>query len=503
MTRITFLIKIFLWALLMSSFQVYAIDDFIVTLKQISTSGKTIVFDTGHVESLRENDYGILLQKQIQNDKRVVFKPVARLRAIKVYASESVWVSYKTFHPEALKTGRGLYLFTENEVLRGRTDLTTKRLKLITKDGSSKELAEFLIEGNDLRQKKDEYAPIVRTHDKKIILDKDVELIDVDKWEDSPIGDYKDAVSVYRSPYAREFSEKKRVQTFEKMMVAFLNKYNNPSFDYDEFYKEQQRMPNNRVFQNKSVTQNYNDLYEKKVQAKIAKEEKFQENIQKKGEAWSDGYSDEELSELLNDINVVQEKQRRRKLVAFKYNSQVYLSAGFNLINNENKSDPDSSGSARSDFEFAWEFFLLKKYNNFKKFTLETSFRQAKDGLDAGNLNVSSTEYSMGIHLNWYPYYGPEIVERNIVYLGLLTRFGYSRLVHDNLGEEGNYQVSTFPGLRAGIKYNFKNSYGVRLTTGLESIKISRITRSADEGALPNSASYLEGKIGFGLSKFF
>lgn len=503
MTRITFAIRVLICAHILCALQVHAIDDFIVTLKQISSSGKTIVVDAGHVGSLNENEYGILLQKVMQEDGRTIFKPVARLRAIKVYSNESVWVSYKTFEPSALKVGRGLFLFTETQVLRGRADLSIKRLRLVTNDGSAKELANFLIEGEANLRQKDEYTPIVKTHEKKVILDKDLELIDLDKWKDSRVGDYKEATSIYRSAHAKEFSDRKRVQTFEKMLVAFLNKYNNPSFDYDEFYQEQKRSKNNQIFPDKSVAQTYNDFYENKVQDKFAKEEKFQANIQKKGEAWSDGYSDEELSELLNKINIVQEKQRRRKLIAFKYDSQAYISTGFNLVGNQSKSDPNTSNSTKTDFELAWEFYLLKKYNNLKKFTLETSLRQAKDGYGAGDLNVQSTEYSMGIHINWYPYYGPETVGRNIIYLGLLTRFGYSRLVNETTGEEGNYQVSTFPGLRAGIKYNFKNSYGVRLTTGLENINVSRIKRSLDEGALPNNASYLEGKVGFGLSKFF
>ena len=502
MTRLLFLLILcFTWTFVVST-HAYGIDDFIVTIEQVSSSGKTVVVNSGHVSNLKENEFGILLKKEINADKKTVFKPVARLRAVKVYAAQSVWISYKTFLPKELHKGRGLFLFTENEVLKGRADISIKRLKLVTGDNTAKELAEFLVEGDNLRQKSG-YKPITTTHEKKLILDKDVELIDIDKWKPTDFGGSKKTVSIYRSPYANQFSERKRVETFEKVMVAFLNKYNNPSFDYDEFYKEQKRNRYSNVFQEKSVAQTYNDLYEKKILDKVAKEEKFQSNIKKKGEAWSDDYSDEELSELLNDINVVSEKQRRRKLVAYKYNSQAYVSAGFNLLNNESKNDSETSGSSRSDFELAWEIFLLKQYNNFKQFTFEISLRQAKDSFDGGTLNVRSTENSMGIHINWYPYNGPEVVERNIVYVGLLTRFGYSRLVNDTTGEEGNYQVSTLPGIRAGLKYNFKNSYGVRLTTGLENIKVSRITRSADEGELPNNASYLEGKIGIGLSKFF
>lgn len=502
MTRILFFNLICASIFFVAISNANAIDDFIVEIEQVSSSGKTIVVNNGHISTLKENEFGILLKKEINSDKKIIFKPVARLRAIKVYTGQSVWITYKSFLPKEIKKGRGLYLFTENEVLRGRAALSVKRLKLVTHDDTSKELADFLVEGDNLRKKND-YEVLAKAHAKKITLDKDVELIDLDKWQKANTGNSKKRVSIYRSPYAKQFSEHKRVDTFEKMMVAFLNKYNNPSFDYDEFYKDQKRGRYNNIFQEKSLSQTYNALYERRVLDKVAKEEKFKENIRAKGDGWSDDYSDEELSELLNGINVVSERQRRRKLVAFKYNSQAYISAGFNLINNESGEDSQTSGSSRSDFELAWEIFLLKKYNDLKKFTLETSLRQANDSFDGGSLNVRSSEQSMAIHVNWYPYHGPEVLKRNIVYVGVLTRFGYSRLTNDTTGEEGNYQVASLPGIRAGLKYNFKSSFGIRLTTGLENIKVSRITKSADEGALPNSASYLEGKFGIGLSKFF
>lgn len=481
---------------------IYAIDDFIVTIKQVSSSGKSIIVDTGHVDNLNVADYGVLVQKLINADKKNIFKPIAKLRAVKVSANESVWVAYETYEPKEIQIGRGLFLFTESEWLRGKAKLTVNRLKFVSEDEPAKELADFLAEGDSLR-KKENYEVIAKAHDKESILKSDVELIDVDKWENKTYGNRKGSVSVYRSPYVNQFRERKRVDTFEKMLVAFLNKYNNPSFDYDEFYKEQKRMRYSDAFQQKSVVQTYNDLYEKKIQDKLAKEQKFQEKLKTKGEAWSDDYSDEELSELLNDINVVQEKQRRRRLVAYKFNSQAYLSAGFNLVNNQTGDDAQAVSGSQSDVEIAWEVFLLKKYNDFKQFTFESSLRRATDGFEAGGINVASTEYSMALQLNWYPYYTPEVLERNIIFLGVLYRFGYSRIVSDTTGEEGNYQLSSLPGIRAGIKYNFKSNIGLRLYTGVESIKISRITRSADDGALPNSASYLEGKVGLGISKFF
>ena len=87
--------------------------------------------------------------------------------------------------------------------------------------------------------------------------------------------------------------------------------------------------------------------------------------------------------------------------------------------------------------------------------------------------------------------------------LGASLRYGLMRARIPSLNEEANYQVSTFPGIRGGLKYNFNNSFGGRLAFGLEQINLEREVRSFDGGELPDRVSFLEGKMSFALSKFF
>jgi hypothetical protein len=497
-------IKFFTFIVFILSFsQAYAIDDYIVDIRQISTSGKTIVIDSGHVSEIGANDYGVLLKKEVFDDGRTVFRPVAKLRAIKVYTNESIWVIYKTFIRKEIKAGRGLFLFSETALLRGRTELSVKRTKLVTANGESQEVKDFLLEGDRLRKKSAKYSVLSRTHSKKPKFDKDIELIDVEKWDKSFQDNKFYASGLYRSPYAKEFNERRKVHTFEKMVVAFLNKYNSPSYDYDAFYAEQKRSDGLDEMPANTIYQTYRKSYDREIQNKAAKEEKFYGNILKKGDAWSDDYSDEELSELVNNLSIVKEKHRRQKLLAFKYNYQIYSSFGLNLLNNENTNDKETTQPSKYDFELAWEGYLFKKLQELKNFTLEVSLRRAQDGYNGGSSNVTSLSYSMAFHVNWYPYYGPNIMQRNIVYVGLLARYGFARLSSEAAGEVGNYQLSSFPGLRGGVKYNFNNSFGVRVTTAFENISVDRIVRSADQGSLPDRANYYEGKIGFGLSKFY
>jgi len=424
---------------------------------------------------------------------------------IGLYSDHSIWVAYKTFLPKEIKPGNKLFLFSETAFLKGRKqDLTTKRTKLITRNGKASEVKDFMLEGDNLARRNNDYMVISKAHSKEVHLSKEVDLIDIDKWENDSGTDKLYAHGIYRSPNAKEFSERKKVQTFEKMVVAFLRKYNDPTFNYDRFYEEQKRSEGaSDDFQDRSSYLTFIERYEKRIRNREEKTNKFLKSVREKGDAWSGDYSDEELSEILNNISISQERQRRKKLLAFRYNYQLYASFNLNLLNNENTNDPRTSEQSKFDVDLAWEGYFFKQLQSLKHFTIEVSARRSQDGFYTGSANVKSVEYSGALHINWYPYKLPSMVDVNIPYIGILFRTGISTLYSDSLGERGNYQLFGFPGVKGGIKYNFKNAYGVRLTASFERIRVERLVRSADSGLLPDRANYLDGKVGIGISKFF
>ena len=157
----------------------FAIDDSIVVIQSVSSSGKTVYLDRGTVDEIGSDDFGVLLIKEEIELGKFVFKPVAKLRAVKVLASSSVWIVYKSYIDEAIKPGNKLVLFAESKLLKGRTNLTVKRTSLVTIDDPTQEVKDFLIEGDDLAVKKDKYKAVEVGHKKEKHLDVDVDLIDV------------------------------------------------------------------------------------------------------------------------------------------------------------------------------------------------------------------------------------------------------------------------------------------------------------------------------------
>jgi hypothetical protein len=480
-----------------------------VLLLQTSTSGKTLIVNKGSNHQIESDDYGVLLKQVAITDAetkitRKVYKPVAKLKAVKVFQETSVWVTLRSFMPKEMVKDSRLILLSEAKLLMGRTDYRVRRNSLVGTGKVAKELEETLLEdGQFLAKKRDRYKEVRTLHDKEKHHGEDVELIDVEQWEDKTKSGKYSRKSIYKSPYVKEFSKRKRIDTFEKMVYSFLKKYNDPKFTMKSMYHEQRRIEGMSQLQDAMVGGNVFDTYVENLSNKKAKEEKFYSDMLEKGESWSDDYSDEELSELLYNVGVIREKERREEILAFRYDYQAYFSAGINLLDNQLLSDGENSQDNKYDFEIGAETYFLKGFEYLRQFTLELSLRRAEDGLNTGNVNAISLAYSGALHINWYPFHPPNTIERNVVYMGMLFRTGVSALMIKSNNEVGNYQLMSIPGFRMGVKYNFSNSYGLRMTFAYENIRLDRIAKDDSSGALPDRENYLDGKLTIGLSKFF
>lgn len=494
--------------LLAISTYVHALD-YAVNLLQVSTSGKTILINKGLIDTVNQDDYGILLAKEDilnkQNDQfYTVYKPVAKLKAIKVLNDTSIWVAFKTFIPQAITKNAKLFLLSESELLQGRTKLKINNKKIITKkkDAADK-LEETLVnDGNFLAKRKDEYYVKDEMHDFQEPSDEDVTLIDVDTWEENQIEGELKYEGFYKSPYAEEFADRKRVHRFEKMVAIFMKKFNDPNFTLKNLYIAQQKSDDGIVPKNALKNDFFNE-YQRDLEETRKREDKFYKDLLSRGESWSDEYSDEELSELMYNVGVIREKERRNIIAAMRFDYQLYGSFGLNLINNENLKDRENTQQSKYDVEVALEYYFLKDIEDLNRFSLEVSFRRGQDAFTTGTLNAVSTEYSAALQLNYYPFHSPNTIEQNIVYLGFLVRYGLLSAEIPSLSEQANYQINTFPGIKAGVKYNFNSGYGARISFGFERINIEREVRTNDAGTFPDRETFIDGKLGLGISKFF
>lgn len=494
-----------IWCIVLGLFFIniaYGAKDYSAQIIQVSKSGKTIYLNKGSLDEIKQGDYGLLIHQKEIGPKKFIFRPVAKLRLLKLYSGRSIWVAYKVFLPKFIQRNEKLMLFSESSMLQGRKALEIKRTSFVTRSDVGSEVRDFMLEGDELAKKKKPYHILDSIHESEKHYDADVELVDVQKFEKN-LGDDKLFVAgIYKSPHAKEFSQRMRVQSFEKMATAFLNKFNDPGFQYDEFYKEQKR-DQVGYMSDKPIQETYNDNEIRRKEDEKRKDEQLIESLKDGGKGWSKVYNDEELSRILKRLSVAKEKQRRSRLVGQKFDFQFFIGSGVNFINNENREDPDTTEQSRFDIEASFEGYVLKELERFEKITFELSARRAQDAFAGESLNVRSTEFSLATHLNWYPFYNPNIIHRHIIFLGIHYRYGSSLLENETSDESGNYTLTTLPGFRLGLKYHFENTFGYRLVAGFENINVERVTASGTTGNLPDRANYTEGKISLSLSKFF
>jgi len=484
--------------------------DYSVKINQVSSSGKTIVLNKGSNDQINTDDYGVLLKEFFQTDKKTgakyrVFKPVAKIKAIRTLSDISIWIAFRSFLPEELYKDRKLILLSESELLQGRSRLKVDRRSIVSKEGEIKQNLRKSLKGDGeyLANKVDDYQVALTLEKNKKHHDSDATLLDLEKWEEDSFQNSLYRRSIYESPHAEEFRDRQRVQTFEKMVVSFVKKHSDKNFSKKALYAEQKRDELIPEFQARTLRSSVYDQSEYEKELRIKRNEKLKQDLLGQGESWSDGYSDEELSRLVQKIGVASEMERRRSITTNQFDFQAFASIGVNLLDNENTADQVNTQDGKYDVEGALEWFFLKQNEQTSRFALELSARMSKDSLSTGGFNATSTEYSSAIHLNWYPFLPPTTVGDNIVYVGGFFRYGWARREIPSLNEQGDYQILSFPGLRVGIKYNFPSGYGARVNASFENIQSDRLEKNEDGGELPDRVSHLDGKVSIGLSRFF
>lgn len=469
-----------------------------------SKSGQTALFNLGVHDGVVEGDFAVIV-KEIRSletrDLRLI--PVAKAKNIKVSTQNSVWILYKFYDAELMVKGQKYLILTESQMLRGRRDPRFGRISVVTeKDRVAFQTQQTLSEDKDrLSKLKSLYPEIATLHEKEPRNDLDGDLIDVDVWKNVEQDKYRTAL--YKSPHETDFRRELRLSTFEKMVTAYLKKVNDPKFNYDEFYEDQMRSEFTNEFRVKS---SFNTEYEQFLSYQAQKavgDAKLYRSILEKGESWSEDFSDEELKVVLNEVSVLQEKDRRQYVIADPRRYTAYIAYGMSFTDAQTEKDPGYRRDGRYSVELDFEGTPLIRHEVLERFTLNGTFRINKTALESESRNASVDELSLSAGLNWYPLYPPHAIEAAAVFVGTYIRSGTASVEAPSVDEKSNYTLLTLPGLRAGIKYNFLNKVGLRIAVNLETMKLDRYEQSKFNSVLPDQATLVEGKMNFALAYSF
>ena len=469
-----------------------------------SKSGQTALFNLGVHDGVVEGDFAVIV-KEIRDlttrDLRLI--PVAKAKNIKVTTQNSVWILYKFYDAELMVKGQKYLVLTESQMLAGRRDPRFGRISVVTeKDKVAFQTQQALSEDKDrLSKLKALYPEIEILHEKEERNDLDGDLIDVEVWKN--VGKDKYRTALYKSPHSLEFRRELRLSTFDKMVTAYLKRANDPKFNYDQFYDEQMKSQFANEFRQKSnFSTEYEQFLSYQAQKAVA-DAKLYRAVLEKGDSWSEDFSDEELRVVLNEVSVLQEKDRRQYVIADPRRYTAYIAYGMSFTDVQTEKDPGYRRDGRYSVELDFEGTPLLKHEVLERFTLNGTFRINKTALESESRNASVDEISLSAGLNWYPLYPPHAIEAAAVFVGTYIRSGTASVEAPSVDEKSNYTLLTLPGFRAGMKYNFLNKIGLRIAINLETMQLDRYEQSKFDSILPDQATLVEGKMNFALAYSF
>ncbi len=491
------MIGLFITLLVMTS-KVLALSE--ARLLNQSSSGQTAVFNLGSFDGISPGDYAIIV-KQIRSldsrDLRIV--PVAKARNIKINSDSSVWILYRIFDQELLINGDKFQLLSESHLLRGRRVPTLGRTSVVLDKGKgSEQLSNLLNDDVDrLSKKKNDYETIAIAHEKQKKSDTDAELIDLEAWEKNRHSNFR--TSIYKSPNKSEWTRQLRLATFEKLVVAYLEQVNNPNFNYDSFYQKQMKSTFSNEFLAKSYYESEYGNFLKRESFKSTADAKLYRTMLEKGESWSEDFSDEELKNILGQVSILQEKDRRISVMAKPTRFAFALEYGTFMTDAQTNKDSLYRRESRYSTELDFEATPLLKHPTLETITLNGTLRLNQTAFAANSVNADLNERSVTLGANWYPFYAPYTIEVPVIFLGAYFRSGLASAKFPSTNESANYTVFSLPGLRAGFKFLMRNNFGLRLLVSLETLKLERYESSKIASALPSTTNLAEAKIGFGL----
>jgi len=469
-----------------------------------STSGQTAVFNLGMHDGVRDGDFAVIV-REVRNpkirDMRLV--PIAHARNVKISSTHSVWILYKILDPKLLVKGQSYLILSESQMLNGRRDPRFGRISVITdKDKVALETQEVLSEDKDrLSKLKTLYPEIMPLHGKESRSSDDGELVDVYGWKKNKNNRFRTAL--YKSPHQDDFKKQLRLSTFEKVVTAYLKKVNKPDFNYDKFYDEQMKESFTNEFRKRS---NFSTEYEKYLSSqknKSIEDARIYRQLLEKGEGWSEDFSDEDLGLVLKQVSILQERDRRVFVGGDPKRFTLFAGVGLNFTDQQTEKDAAYRREGAYSVDLDLEGIPLLRHETLERLTFDVGFRLNRTAIENDNYNFAVDELSVRGGFNWYPLYSPATYEAACLFFGAYVRSGMATLDSISANNNGRYTVLTMPGFRGGMKYNFKNNVGIRISLSMETIEMDRYKQNTLGSSLPNRTQLFESKMNFALAYLF
>lgn len=439
-----------------------------VELKDLSSSGKSLMLDQGEMEEFKEGDYGRFYVQRGTLNEPVVFL-VAEGELVKSFPRKSYWYLRRIQIPDALKNETKLLLLTSRAVSAGRPLKMKVRQRVASKD-EFQDVDDFLADNKEnvparlVRYEKN-YESSEELFDKDEVPEADVEITTYDSFRDKSQKYYSEEYGDLTAQKYFVGSREVRLGDIKhaedkKLFDSMANGYQKQvasmkKFGVKDFYRDQKKDEGTHEF-NSALT--IKSTYEQVREDKKAKEIVSPRAIAKQkrdGDNWSADMDTPSLRKYFVSTGLEREARRRELALNELDGNEVMFHYSGSLVDQSTESDPNLRGLGYH-LGIGYDLHLSRANPDLKNWSVQFVIERGVVNTDIGGINGRSEEGGFGAYVNYYFYNNPLTLNSFIYLAGVGMKVGATDITAPEMENGYNYQVLTLPALQLMGKYRFR-----------------------------------------------
>lgn len=493
-----------------------------VQITDISTSGKSLVMDRGHLEKYSEGDYAkIYTQWGPVNSPKIFL--VAEAELVKLFPKKSYWIIKKVHINNVLNSNERYLVMTDARVSVGRNSSITNEHVVFS--GKDYDDADDFVEKNknavpkrlvkqedgygSRKQLIDEETPAELTKDSTVI----VKTYEYYKSSPTVVAQTKYGESVPKKYYVGQKEVKLADVSREEDRLLLISM----SKGHQEKVK-QMKYGVNSFYRHANAIDISNTKMMDTVYETVKKEEREKDKInpialakiKRDGKEWSNDMDDVTLRNYFVETGMEKERLRRERVLSELDGHELMFYFSNGMSSHAASDDPNYQGVGYN-LGIIYDYHLSRMKPDYKKWTIQAVFEKGLSNFSLGTMNAKGDETVYGGYLNYYIYNNPLTLYKLSAFVGMGIKAGESRVTSFGLSQDYSYQLMSLPSFQAMIKYRFRPGsfdqdtanvgMSVNLGANLDFKNLSQQDELNDD--IDSKISYLDIKYTVGLSVFF
>lgn len=500
-----------------------------VDVEGVSSSGKSVILNSGHLEGLFVGDYAEIL-RVVGEGQKPRLKSIGFAEAVRVTPRESYWFFHDQNRAFGLKTGNRVSLIRQGQSLKGLREQKILQKKVVLSSGQKIEdelqarqvgVPDSLVSKHQRDYQSDDINLKTRKNGEF-----DIETSQYDVWSKKNNPDFiEDKLREFEVAYIGELENvsgeeevrrEDNQEVFRSYVKNVIETINSQKDGLNELYQRDMDKNYKAYVGDLIVKRNLYSQVTEPEDERIGRKPHILQKVKRDGPLWSSDLSDQQLRDAMVKSGLAEELKRTDAATLEERKAhEVILRASTGLVKHTNLDDPNFQ-NVNYSLSASYEYALQRASELLTAWTVEAEVYTGINFYEfAPELNGRFNESGFGAALNYYFYNKPYTLDKVAFYGGLGLRrssaTGSSSLLEGKQSYE--YQVLSLPIYHLGAKYRFKagDSYkddfkvgmGLNVLLSFESKNLSIIGEDELQGPVFSSFDIQDTRLAVGLSLYF